>query len=162
MATYADLKLSHRILMQQYPFSRYAVADNPCTKLAKPLNKCKFALITSAGLRLKTDEPFDRSNKLGDISFREIPNQIGVQTLIEDHKSSAFDHAGIEADKNLALPIDRFKELVEQQTIGLLNHRSFSFMGSILSPRKLIKDTAPQIANLLKKDKIDAVFLTPV
>jgi D-proline reductase (dithiol) PrdB len=162
MATYAELKFSHRILMQQYPFSRYAVTDNPCTNLAKPLSECKFALVTSAGMRLEMSEPFDRQNKLGDCSFREIPNDIDLQSLIEDHKSSAFDHSGLAKDKNLALPVDRFRELAKQKIIGSLNHRSFSLMGSILDPRKLITETAPQIARLLKEDEIDCVFLTPV
>lgn len=162
MATYADLKFTHRIFMQNYPFSRYAIMDNPLAKLAKPLSECKFALITSAGLRLDNDTPFENSNKLGDCSFREIPNEIDVQSLIEDHKSSSFDHSGVQADKNLALPIDRFRELVEQKIIGSLNHRSFSFMGSIIAPNKLIKETAPNVAKLLKEDAVDCVFLTPV
>ncbi len=164
MATYADLKFTHRMFMQNYPFSRYAIADNPLTKLAKPLNECKFALITSAGLRLENDTPFSHSttNKLGDCSFREVPNDVQVQSLIEDHTSSSFDHSGVEADKNLALPIERFRELAANKTIGSLNHRSFSFMGSIINPRKLINETAKQVAKLLKEDEVDAVFLTPV
>lgn len=76
--------------------------------------------------------------------------------------SSTFDHSGVQTDKNLALPIDRFRELVEQKIIGSLNHRHFSFMGSIINPRRLIDKTAPQVAKLFKKDEIDAVFLTPV
>ena len=162
MATYADLKFSHRIFMQNYPFSRYAITDNPSAKSAKPLSECKFALITSAGFRLENDAPFENSNKLGDCTFREISNEINIQNLIEDHKSSSFDHSGVRADKNLALPIERFKELAEQKIIGSLNHRSFSFMGSIIAPNKLITETAPQVAKLLKEDEIDAVFLTPV
>ncbi|MEK7723897.1 MAG: glycine/sarcosine/betaine reductase selenoprotein B family protein [Acidobacteriota bacterium] len=148
--------------MQNYPFLRYEIADNPVARMSKPLNECKVALITSAGLRLENDKPFKHSNKLGDVSFREISNEIEVQSLIEDHKSSAFDHLGIESDKNLALPIDRFKELVRNKAIGSLNHRSFSFMGSIINPRKLINETAPQVTKLLKEDEIDCVFLTPV
>ena len=164
MATFADLKLTHRIFMQNYPFSRYAITDNPCIKLAKPLSKCKFALVTTAGLRLETDTPFSHSttNKLGDCSFREISNDVQVQNLFEDHTSSSFDHSGVEADKNLALPIERFRELVANKTISSLNHRSFSFMGSIIAPNKLIKETAPQVAKLLKEDAVDCVFLAPV
>lgn len=148
--------------MQNYPFSHYAITDNPSVKLAKPLSQCKFALVTSAGFRHQDDRPFENSNRLGDVSFRIIFNNCEVQTLIEDHKSSSFDHSGVEADKNLALPIDRFRELVEQKIIGSLGERSFSFMGSIIAPHKLITDTAPKIAKLLKEDEVDCVFLTPV
>ncbi len=162
MATYADLTLPIRLFMNGFPFSRYAVKDNPAAKLNKPLSECKFALVTSAGLRLADDKPFDRSIKLGDTSFREIPNDVATQDLFEDHKSNSFDHSGIEADKNLALPLDRFRELVKKGKIGSLNERHFSFMGSIVAPRKLIDETAPEVARRLKNDGVDAVFLTPV
>jgi D-proline reductase (dithiol) PrdB len=162
MANYSELKLTHRLFMQNYPFSRYAVADNPCTKLAKPLGECRFALVTTAGLRLKNDVPFDHSIKLGDTSFREISNNVEVQSLIEDHKSSSFDHAGIQSDKNLAFPLERFRELEKKGTIGSLNSRHFSFMGSIINPRNLVKQTAVEVAEKLKTDGVDAVFLTPV
>jgi D-proline reductase (dithiol) PrdB len=162
MATFADLKFTHRVFTKNYPFSRYAVEDNPCAKLEKPLNECKFALITSAGFMRPDDERFSNLIKMGDTSFREIPNDFPVQELIEDHNSDSFDHEGIEADKNLAFPLDRFKELEKDDKIGSLNHRHFSFMGSIISPGSLIKKTAPEIANLLKEDRVDAVFLAPV
>lgn len=164
MATYADLKLSHRIFMQNYPFSRYAITDNPAARLSKPLSECRVALITTAGLRLENDTSFSHSkrDKLGDCSFREISIETPVQSLIEDHSSSSFDHSGVESDKNLALPVDRFRELEADGVIGSLNRRSFSFMGSIISPGRLIRETGPAVASLLKQDAVDAVFLTPV
>lgn len=162
MATYADLSLPIRLFMNGFGFARYAVSDNPVAELRKPLNECKFALVTTAGLRLANDEPYDRSIKFGDTSFREIPGDANVRTLIEDHKSNSFDHAGIEKDKNLALPLDRFRELVARKTIGALNERHFSFMGSIIAPKNLIEQSAPRVAQNLKNDGVDAVFLTPV
>lgn len=162
MATYKDLKFTHRVFTKNYPFSRYAVEDNPCAKLVKPVHECKFALVTTAGLMRPDDERFSNLIKLGDTSFREIPNDFPVQDLIEDHDSDSFNHDGIEADKNLAFPLDRFKELEKDGKIGSLNHRHFSFMGSILSPSSLIKETAPNAANLLREDEVDAVFLAPV
>ena len=162
MGTYADLSLPIRAFMNGFPFSRYAVKDNPCVKLAKPLSECKFALVTTAGLRLETDTPFNHSIRFGDTSFREIPHDVNVQTLFEDHKSNSFDHAGIEADKNLAFPLERFREMAERGEIGALNSRHFSFMGSIIAPKNLIEKNAPAVAAALKKDGVDAVFLTPV
>ena len=83
-------------------------------------------------------------------------------TLIESHKSDAFDHTGIEADRNLAFPLDRFRELEARGVIGALNHRHFSFMGSIVGPRKLIEETAPQVAEMLREDGVNVALLTPV
>ena len=162
MATLADLKLSHRVFTKNYPFRKYAIKDNPCAKLKKPLSESKIALVTTAGFMLSEDKRFDNTFKLGDMSFREIPNNVVVQNLIEDHSSDSFKHDGLEADKNLGFPLDRFRELEKEKKIGSLNHRHFSFMGSIISPGSLIKTTAPKAAQLLKEDGVDAVFLTPV
>lgn len=148
--------------MKGYPFSRYAIAPTPCARLAKPLGRSRIALVTTAGLRTPDQSDFDRSNKMGDASFREIPNTIETRSLVESHRSYAFDHEAVRSDVNLAFPLDRFRELESQGVIGELNRRHFSFMGSIVGPRKLIDETAPQVARMLAEDRVDAVFLTPV
>ena len=71
-------------------------------------------------------------------------------------------YTALAADKNLAFPLDRFRELEAQGAIGELNHRHFSFMGSIVGPRRLIDETAPLVARRLREDGVDAVLLTPV
>jgi D-proline reductase (dithiol) PrdB len=162
VATYDDLSLHVRLFMKGYPFSRYAIVDLPCAPLKRSLNKSRIALVTTAGLHAPGQPDFDHSNKLGDTSFREISNTVETFSLIESHRSNAFDHSGIRADANLAFPLDRFRELLSKQVIGQLNHRHFSFMGSIVAPRKLIEETAPQVARALREDQVDAVFLTPL
>ncbi len=162
MATYDDLSFTHRLFMKAYPSSRYAINPVPCTPLRQPLHEARIALVTTAGLHTPEQSGFDQDFKGGDFSFRVIPNAVETNTLIESHKSSAFDHAGIEADRNLAFPLDRFRELAAQGVIGALNHRHFSFMGSITKPEKLLNETAIQVATMLRADDVDAVFLTPV
>jgi D-proline reductase (dithiol) PrdB len=162
MATYNDLSLPIRLIMKSYPFSRYAIEPAPCAKLSKALRESRIALVTTAGLHTREQPDFDYSNKRGDSSFREIPVSIAVETLKESHRSGSFDHRGLEADRNLAFPLDRFRELRSEGVIGSLNHRHFSFMGSIVGPRLLIEETAPRVARMLREDGVDAVFLTPV
>jgi D-proline reductase (dithiol) PrdB len=162
MANYNDLSLHVRLFMKGYPFSKYAVIPVPCARLEKPVSAARVALVATAGLRTPEQPDFDHSIKRGDTSFREIPNEIEVRSLIESHRSHAFDHSGIEADANLAFPLDRFRELESENVIGELNHRHFSFMGSIIGPRKLIETTAPQVARCLIEDNVDLAFLTPV
>jgi D-proline reductase (dithiol) PrdB len=142
---------------------RYRTADwgsGACLK--KPLADCRIALVTTAALYRDDQEPFDEEFKGGDFSYRIIPADTDLTTLRIGHRSSAFDHSGIEADKNLALPIERFQELVIQGRIGELNHRHLSFMGSVSAPGRLISQSAPDATELLLQDGVDAVFLTPV
>lgn len=162
MATYAEMLLKYRLFMRTYPFRRYANRETPGAGLTKPLSQTRFALITTAGLHTSEQAGFDHEYKGGDPSFREIPATAAMASLLESHKSEAFDHAGIEADRNLAFPLERFRELAAQGVIGALNHRHFSFMGSITKPEPLINETAPQVAELLRADGVEAVFLTPI
>ena len=145
-----------RFFMKLYRGERYKTS--PHTPLRLPLNECRVALITTAGFFLDGQHTFEK----GDCSYREIPNSIQTHELINGHKSAAYDERGIENDANLAFPLDRFKELEAEGKIGSLNHRHFSFMGSITKPRPLITQTAPQVAQKLKADGVDVAFLTPV
>ena len=162
MATYDDLSLHVRLFMKGYMFSRHAIDPMPRAELSKPLNQARVALVTTAGLKTPEQADFDHSIKMGDSSFREIPNAVDVRTLIESHRSYAFDHSGVEADRNLVFPLDRFRELQQQGVIGELNQRHFSFMGSIVGPRGLIDETAPEVARMLRADGVEAALLTPV
>ena len=151
-------KLDHlsRFFMKFYRSQRYKTSPN--TPLRLPLNECRVALITTAGFFLHGQNPFEK----GDCSYREIPNSIQTQELKSGHKSAAYDERGIEIDANLAFPLDRFRELETESKIESLNHRHFSFMGSITKPHRLITQTAPEVGQMLKVDDVDVAFLTPV
>ncbi len=156
MAPLRKLDPLSRFFMKLYRGRRYKAS--PHTPLRVPLKECKVALITTAGFYLDGQNPFGN----GDCSYREIPNSIQTQVFINGHKSAAYDERGLETDPNLAFPLDRFRELETEGKIGSLNRRHFSFMGSITKPHALITQTAPEVAQQLKTDGVDVVFLTPV
>ncbi len=160
MAHLSDLKLTHRALIQAYPFRR--VDWRPGTRLNRPLNQARIALITTAGFYLPDQPPFEQSFRHDDCSYREIASQTEVETLRIGHTSDAFDHSGIESDRNLAFPLDRLRELSESGVVGEAAPRHFSIMGSIIAPAKLIRESGPEIAEKLRLDAVDAVFLVPV
>ncbi|NIS38949.1 hypothetical protein GWN91_07445, partial [Candidatus Saccharibacteria bacterium] len=66
--------------------------------------------------------------------------------MVDSHGSRSYDHDGVRQDPNLALPIDRLRELKSSGRIGSVNHRHLSFMGSITAPGKLVRDIAPKAA----------------
>ncbi|MDE0400366.1 MAG: glycine/sarcosine/betaine reductase selenoprotein B family protein [Candidatus Poribacteria bacterium] len=156
MASVWKLDRLSRFFMKFYGGKHYEAS--PHTPLRSPLNECRVALITTAGFFLNGQPPFET----GDCSYREIPNSIQTQALINGHKSAAYDERGIETDPNLAFPLDRFKELETESKIGSLNHRHFSFMGSITKPDMLITQSAPEVGRILKADSVEVAFLTPV
>jgi D-proline reductase (dithiol) PrdB len=159
MARLEDLQLTHRLFVEAYPYR--TVDWKPGARLAKPLSQTKFALISSAGVHLPGQPPFDLAFRGGDFSYRELPATLDVHTLKVSQRSSDFDQTGARQDRNLVFPLDRFRELVEQGEIGGLNHRHFSFMGSISAPGRLISESAPLVAGMLREDGVDAVLLVP-
>ena len=166
MAHMDDLSLSERLLLKGYPFYRYARRpDNPVsmtvTPLKKPLSDCKVALVTTAGLSLPDQPPFDTTIRMGDSSFREFPNDISPQVLEMHHRSGAFDQTGILRDRNLVMPLDRLREMLAQGLISYIAPHHYSFMGSIIGPSKLMRESAPEVAHRLVADNVDVVLLTP-
>jgi D-proline reductase (dithiol) PrdB len=117
----------------------------------------RIALITTAGLHFRCDETFE----FADASYRPIPAEADAADLITSHSSANFDRSGFAEDVNLVYPIDRFKELAADGRIGSLADVHYSFMGAGLDPQAY-EASAAQVAGMLKQDRVDAVFLTPV
>ena len=167
VAQFDDIELVERLFLKGYPFSRYSPRPddpvaNAVTPLRKALDTCIVALVTTAGLSLPDQAPFDVTIKRGDSSFRELPADISPQLLEMNQRSWAFDQSGILRDRNLALPLDRLKEMQQRGEIGRVAPHHYSFMGSIVGPSKLIKESAPEVARRLKTEHVDVVLLTPV
>lgn len=167
VAQFDDIELVERLFLKGYPFSRYSPrpddpVSNAVTPLRKALDACIVALVTTAGLSLPDQAPFDVTIKRGDSSFRELPADISPQLLEMNQRSWAFDQRGILRDRNLALPLDRLKEMQQRGEIGGVAPRHYSFMGSIVGPSRLIKESAPEVARRLKTENVDVVLLTPV
>ncbi|MFN7991991.1 MAG: glycine/sarcosine/betaine reductase selenoprotein B family protein [Bryobacteraceae bacterium] len=160
MGKLSDLKLKYQLLIKGYPFRR--VDWRPGATLTKPLNQARIALVTTAGFYLSDQQPFDQSFRHDDCSYREIPWGTPTSILQIGQSSDAFDHSGIESDRNLTLPLDRLEELIEAGIVGSSAKRHFSIMGSIIAPAKLINESAPEIALKLVADQVDAVLLAPV
>ena len=160
MARISELPLWLRAVLAAYPWRR--IDPVPSAPLAKPLASARVALVTTAGLVPPGAPPFDEGIKGGDFSFRVIRADADVRSLEEHHRSESFDHAGIQADANLAFPLDRLRELARRGTIGEVAPRHLSFMGSITAPGRLLARTAPEAADLLVADQVDVALLVPV
>lgn len=160
MATVSELPLSLRLFLKTYPWRR--IDPVPWSPLRRPLAEARVALVSTAGLVLPGQEPFDNDIRGGDWSYREIPADADSTTFIDVHRSKSYDHSGVHADANLAFPIDRIRELAEEGAIGEVNHRHFSLMGSITAPGRLTARSAPAVADALSADGVDAVLLVPI
>lgn len=160
MASLNDLKLSYRAFLRTYPWRR-AVSSAPA-RLDRPLARCRVALVSSAGMTAADDPPFDASIRGGDPSFRWIAREVRLESLVENQRSDAFDRAGIDEDRNLALPLDRLRELENAGEVGEVAPRHVSLMGSLSAPGRMLRDAAPEIIAGLRRDEVDVALLVPV
>ena len=135
--------------------------DTPWVALDKLLSQCKVALVTSAGLHLRDDQPFTRDTPGGESTYRVIPSDCDPSDVVQSHFSIGFDHTGIYRDLNVTFPMDRLRELNDGGEIGSLSGDYYSFMGALRDASTVISETGPEVARLMKAEGVDVALLTP-
>ncbi len=137
----------------------------PWTPLRKPLAECRLALVTTAGIYVRSAEPpFDaerekREPMWGDPTYRRIPRDVRQGQVGASHLH--INNRDILADVNIVLPVQRFRELEAKGVIGSLAPTSYSFMGYQMDTSPWQERHAPEVAALMKDEAVDAVLLTP-
>jgi D-proline reductase (dithiol) PrdB len=147
---YSEEERNHLLSLPCPKFESTAFVKGP------PLSERKVAIISTAGLHLRSDRPFG----LGASDYRLIPRQTPSKDLVMSHISTNFDRAGFQMDVNLVFPLDRLSELAKIGFIGSVAEYHYSFMGAT-DPGPM-KETAQTLAGIMKKDGVNAVLLVPV
>ncbi len=143
---------------------RARVLSHPATPWA-PLRRepreCTVALVTTAGVHLPSDAPFDMRDRSGDPSFREIPSGTPERLLAVTH--DYYDHRDADRDVNVVFPIDRLRELSEAGEIRGPAPIHYSFMGHVKGPHiATLRDLASrEVARRLRGAGVDLVVLSP-
>ena len=138
--------------------------DIPWTPMKKPVSESVFALMTSAGINMNADAPFDmerekRDPMWGDPSYRRIPTTATQADIDVNHLHVNTDY--IKKDINVVLPINRFQELEADGTIGSLAPTAYSYYGYQMDPGVLMNETMPKVAADMKAEGVEAALLTP-
>jgi D-proline reductase (dithiol) PrdB len=125
----------------------------PWAPLSKPLSECKVAMISSGGIAMKDDKPFDQEGERqnpwwGDPTHRVIPRGTKSEEIKLYHLH--VDPCCVETDLNSLLPIDRLVELEAAGEIGKAAPSHYSFMGYNLQPKILLEETTPKIIHNLR------------
>jgi len=135
--------------------------DTPWARFEGSLNEAKVAIVTTAGVHLKTDIPFNMQDPEGDASFRVIPSGTPIREITITH--DYYDHSDADKDINIVFPIERLEELYKSGFIGTIAPAHYGFMGHIVGKKLdlLLEKTAPDVASRLKAKGVTAVILTP-
>jgi len=136
----------------------------PWTPIPKPLNQTTIALVTSAGISLKSGPPFDmerekREPLWGDRSYRAIPRGTTEREIDVNHLHINTNY--IKQDINVILPLIRMAEFEKEGIIGRLASTAYSFYGFQWQNNDFLKEAIEPISKLMKAEKVEAVLLTP-
>jgi D-proline reductase (dithiol) PrdB len=136
----------------------------PWTPMSKPLSKVTVALVTSAGISLKSDPPFDMEREKkepiwGDRSFRTIPKGTTEKDIDVNHLH--INTTYIKQDINVILPFGRMAEFEKEGIIGRLAPSAYSFYGFQWRNNDFLKEAIEPISKKMKLEGVEAVLLTP-
>ena len=136
----------------------------PWTPPSKPLNESTVAMLSSAGLALADDRPFDQEGERrnpwwGDPSFRVIPRDACERDVRVYHLH--IDNRHTEQDLNCALPLTRLQELEQAGDIGRSAPSHYSTMGYLLDPTELLEKSTPEMIRHMQDEEVDVVLLAP-
>ncbi|HMK35678.1 MAG TPA: glycine/sarcosine/betaine reductase selenoprotein B family protein [Desulfomonilaceae bacterium] len=136
----------------------------PWTPLSRPVRESTLSLVTSSGISLKTDPPFDMEREKkeptwGDRSFRVIPRNATERDIAANHLHINTQY--VLRDMNVVLPAARLGELEQEGVIGRLAATVYSFYGFQWQSTDFLTQAIQPIAERLREEGVNAVILTP-
>jgi len=126
----------------------------PYTPRSRELKDTTFAIVTTAGVHLRDQEPFDLS---GDNTWRIIPGDVQSQQLMVTHEH--YDRRDAAHDLNLIFPLERLLELEVQGVVGHVAETHYGF-GFTDNPHELLSP-GHRIGTMLAQANVDLVLLVP-
>jgi D-proline reductase (dithiol) PrdB len=113
------------------------------------------ALVSTAGLKVRSDRPFATDSA----DYRVIPAD-KVNEVVMDHVSTSHDRTGFLQDINIAFPLERLMELAVDGEIGSVADFHYSFMGA--TDPGAMEPAARRLAGIMKQEGVNTVVLAPV
>lgn len=124
------------------------------------LSVSRLMLISSAGGFLRDSQPaFDAPNPLGDYGIRTFPAATPFREIAFAH--GHYDHAMVEQDPQVLLPLRLLEDLVAEGVIGELAPSVVSFMGYQPDVGRLIDQTIPAILDVACAEQVRGALLVP-
>ncbi|NJL96077.1 MAG: hypothetical protein HC915_21265 [Anaerolineae bacterium] len=144
--TYRTVWLDHFQKTGETDWKIYPRPTNhqPISGPAIDLSQSRLMLITSAGSYLKDQQdPFDAANPLGDYTLRLYPAQTDFAALAYAHEH--YDHAAVNADPQVLVPLRHLEQLVQAGVIGKLAPMVVSFSGYLPDAARVEDELLPAI-----------------
>lgn len=169
--------IDHVVAAQRQGYSQptaWSYDEGVLMRLAKPVSEMRMGLLTSTGHFLADEDPepfgvkgmtqHEAMMRIGDF-LREAPelSAIPLETSPEQMRvrHGGYDIHGVQADRNVALPLDRMRELDEEGIVGTAVSPAYSFVGAA-AQRRLLSQSAPAWLETFQQQKVEGAILVPV
>lgn len=131
---------------------------------AKPLSDCTVAAVTSAGISLSNDPPFDMEREKedptwGDPTYRKIPQATAQDNIQVNHLH--INTSYILEDINVILPIRHLQDFASEGIIGKSAPTAYSFYGFQWQRTEFLKQAIEPIAAQMLGEGVDVAIMTP-
>ena len=124
--------------------------------ITKPVSRSRIALLSSAALRLRNQEPFLPGE---DVSYRLVPSDAKSDEIVIDHHSRIGTVP--RQDPEIVFPMETLANLVKRGIASDLSPVHVSFKGGIRRHREVETQLAPAVARELKQAAVDLALLIP-
>ena len=128
--------------------------DNPSWTQPKETKSRRVSIVSTAAISKRGDKPFSWL-----ANNHRVINKNNLD-LVMTHVAVEYDRTAWQQDLNTILPIDRLEEMAREGEIGSVSNEHYSFIGSS-DPMKMER-SAKEVAERMKMDAVDTVFLVPV
>ena len=142
------------------------VQDIPWAPVSKPLSKSRVSVVSTAGLSMKGDEPFDLETEKkrpswGDPTWRRLSRDLTTDTIQAHHLHIETSH--LLQDLDVCFPVPLLRELAGEGVIGEAAPSHYSIMG-FQGPdlRRLQEHSCGAIARAMVEEEVDLALLVPV
>ena len=127
---------------------------NPAWQKAVVPQERRVSIVSTAAVSRRGDKPFSWLAKDHRVFHRTD------RDLIMTHVAVEYDRTAWQQDLNVIIPLDRLNEMAQDDEIGSVADYHYSFLGS--SDPVNMEKSAREVANMMKKEAVNTVFLIPI
>ncbi len=131
--------------------------ETPFANWHGEMTDAKVALVTTAGVHLNTQMPFDV--EAGDHTVHFIPAKTRADELMVTH--THFDRSDADLDIECIFPLATLRQLAEDNRIGSVAETHYGLMGYIPESSGLISESIPAMIRQIKEEQVQVVILNP-
>ena len=137
----------------------------PWAPVRKPLAKSRISVVSTAGLNMKGDTPFDMESERkrpswGDPTWRRLTRDVSTETIEANHLHIETRH--LKADLDVCFPVPLLRELEAEGVVGEVAPSHYSIMGFQGPDLRRLEPSCVAIADAMAAEAVDIALFVPV